>query len=199
MLLLVGANSPYKTIGDLLAARKAPDAGASINYGSAGSGGTSHLAMELFKTASGLKLTHVPYKGSVQSLTDLAGNNIQAALDTVSAAKPLVRSGNIRVLAVGTTFRLPDMPEVPTIAESLPGFESTAWGMFLMPKGTPEPIVKRLQAEFERLNALANTKEKLAVHGVVVSNRPAAELKKFMEKELVTWGKAVKSSGATVN
>ena len=198
MLLLVSANSPYKTIGDVIAAGR-NDNGASINYGSAGSGGTSHLAMEMFKTASGAKYTHVPYKGSVQSLTDLVGNSIQVALDTTSAAMPLIRSGNLRALAVGTSFRLPDMPNVPTIAESLPGFEATAWGMFLVPKGTPELIVKRLNAEFESYNARPIIKEKLAIQGVVIANRRASELKQFMERELITWGKAVKESGATID
>jgi tripartite-type tricarboxylate transporter receptor subunit TctC len=198
MVLLVNANSPYKTIGELLAAGRGPE-GSRINYGSAGSGGTSHLAMELFKTASGVKFTHVPYKGSVQSMTDLAGNSIQVALDTTGASLPFVRSGNLRVLAVGTSFRLPDMPNVPTIAESVPGFEATAWGMYLVPKGTPEPIVKRLVAEFDRLNALPMIKEKLALLGVLVSTRPYSDLKPFMERELVTWGKAVKVSGAKVD
>lgn len=198
MVLVVSANSPYKTIGDLLSAGRG-DNGASINYGSAGSGGTSHLAMELFKTASGTKFTHVPYKGSVQSLTDLVGNYIQVALDTTGATLPHLRSGNVRALAVGTSFRLPDMPNVPTIAESVPGFEATAWGMYLVPKGTPDLIVKRLSAEFQRLNGLPAIKDKLATQGIVVSNRPASELKPFMERELATWGKAVKESGATVD
>lgn len=135
----------------------------------------------------------------MQSLTDLVGNNIQVALDTTGAAMPLIRSGNLRALAVGTSFRLPDMPNVPTIAESLPGFEATAWGMFLVPKGTPELIVKRLNAEFENVNAMPTIKEKLSTQGIVVSNRRASELKQFMERELVTWGKAVKESGATVD
>ncbi len=91
------------------------------------------------------------------------------------------------------------MPNVPTIAESLPGFEATAWGMFLVPKGTPELIVKRLNAEFENVNAMPTIKEKLSTQGIVVSNRRASELKQFMERELVTWGKAVKESGATVD
>ena len=198
MLLMVSANSPYKTIGEVIAAGRTEN-GSSINYGSAGSGGTSHLAMELFKTASGTKYTHVPYKGSVQSLTDLVGNNIQVALDTTGAAMPFIRSGNLRALAVGTSFRLPDMPNVPTIAESLPGFEAIAWGMFLVPKGTPELIVKRLNTEFENLNAMPIIKEKLAIQNIVVSNRRTSELKQFMERELVTWGKAVKESGATVD
>ena len=132
-------------------------------------------------------------------MTDLVGNNIQVALDTTGAAMPFIRSGNLRALAVGTSFRLPDMPNVPTIAESLPGFEAIAWGMFLVPKGTPELIVKRLNTEFENLNAMPIIKEKLAIQNIVVSNRRTSELKQFMERELVTWGKAVKESGATVD
>lgn len=198
MVLVVNADSPYKTLADLLAAGRGPK-GDAINYGSAGSGGTSHLAMELFKMASGVKFTHVPYKGSVKALTDLAGNSVQVALDTTGATLPLLRSGMLRALAVGTATRLPEMPNVPTIAETLPGFEASAWGMYLVPNGTPEPVVRKLAAEFDRLNNLPAIKEKLATQGIIVSDLPPSKLKPFMQQQLAIWGNAVKVSGAKID
>ena len=198
MVLVVGANSPYKTIGDLIAAGRG-EKGSSINYGSTPSGNTQHLAMELFKAATGTKFTQVPYKGSVESITGLLGNFVEVSIDTTTATLAYLRSGKLNALAVSTRSRLPDIvPNVPAIAETVPGFEAVAWSLYLVPKGTPDPIVKRLGVEFQRLNALSAMKDRLTAMGVVASNRPAAELKPFIERELAVWGKAVKLSGAVI-
>jgi tripartite-type tricarboxylate transporter receptor subunit TctC len=196
MVLVTGASSPFTTIGELVRAGKAEN-GATINYGSIGNGGLAHLSMELFKTATGTKFTHVPYKGSAQLLTDLAGGSVQVAFDTGTAVRPFVRSGRVRVLGVGTTARLPDMPEAPTLAEAVPGFSSTAWGMYLVPRATPEPVVARLRDEFERLHAVPVIRDKMLELGVARFDHPPAALRKFLEQELEVWGKAVGLSGAT--
>src|SRR5690606_34032430 len=120
-------------------------------------------------------------------------------LETTAATLPFLEAGKLRALAVGTDSRLPNMPNVPAIAEFLPGFEATAWGMFLVPEGTPPAITKRLATEFEALNNSPVIKKKLEDLGMFASNRSHAQLKPFMERELATWGKAVEVSGATVD
>jgi tripartite-type tricarboxylate transporter receptor subunit TctC len=198
MVLVVAADAPYRTLADLVAAGRG-DKGSSINYGSSGSGGTAHLTMEMLKLASGTKFTHVPYKGSSAVLTDLMGHSVQVAFDTTGGTQSFLRSGTLRALGVGTTFRLADMPDVPSISESFPGFQAAAWGVFAVPKGTPAPIVQKLTTQFDALNAAPALKEKLATQSMVISSTPTSEMKPFMQREIETWGKAVKASGATVD
>jgi tripartite-type tricarboxylate transporter receptor subunit TctC len=197
MVLVVAAGSPFKTLAELIEAGRAEN-GASINYGSSGAGGTAHLTMELFKLQSGTKFTHVPYKGSSPMLTDLMNRSIQVAFDTTGGTQSMLRSGSLRALGVGTTFRLTDLPNVPAIGETLPGFDASAWGIYLVPKGTPAPIVAKLSAALARVNAKRETKDRLATLSMLVSDRPTSELKPFIQREIAVWGKAVKVSGATV-
>jgi tripartite-type tricarboxylate transporter receptor subunit TctC len=109
-----------------------------------------------------------------------------------------INYGSLRALGVGTAFRLTDLPNVPAIAETLPGFDASAWGIYLVPKGTPAPIVAKLSAALTRVNAKRETKDKLATLSMLVSDRPTSELKPFIQREIAVWGKAVKVSGATV-
>jgi len=197
-VLVVPVDSPFRTMADVLAAGRGAE-GVRINYGSAGQGSTSHLVMEMLKAEAGLKFTHVAYKGSVPALNDLIGGSTQVSLDTVSSVLPHLRSGRLRALGVSTAARLPDFPDVPAIAESVPGYEAVAWGMWAVPTGTPLPIVERLAKEFVDITQSPVVQQRLAAAGISVAERPREQLKPFMEAELDRWGKAVKASGATIN
>ena len=197
-ILVVNSSSPYKTLQELVAQGRGAN-GAAINYGSGGNGTTSHLAMEMLKAEGGLKFTHVPYKGSVPALNDLAAGAVQVVLETVSATLPYVKNGKARILGISMTRRHPELPDVAPIAEVVPGYESAAWGMFITPTGTPAPIVNRLAAELERITQTPAMRERLTALGVITLERPRGQLKPFMQSELERWGKAVKASGATMS
>jgi tripartite-type tricarboxylate transporter receptor subunit TctC len=197
-MLVVPTDSPFKTVADVIAAGRAPD-GVKINYGSAGQGSTSHLVMEMLKVEAGLRFTHVAYKGSVAALNDLIGGSTQVSLDTVSSVLPHLKSGRLRALGVSTAKRLPEFPDVPAIAESVPGYEAVAWGMWAVPTGTPLTIVERLARAFAEATQTPVVQQRLAAAGISVAERPRGQLKPFMEAELERWGRAVKASGATIN
>lgn len=197
-VLVVPTDSVFKNLEELLAAGRGPN-GAAINYGSAGQGSTSHLVMEMLKADAGLKFNHVAYKGSVPALNDLIGGSTQVSLDTVSAVLPLIKSKRLRALGVSTAKRLPEFPDVPAIAELVPGYDAVAWGMWAVPTGTPVPIIERLVNEFAQINQTSSVQQRLAAAGISLAERPRAQLKPFMQAELERWGRAVKVSGATLN
>jgi tripartite-type tricarboxylate transporter receptor subunit TctC len=197
-VMVVPTSSPFKSLEDVLVAGRGPN-GAMINYGSAGQGSTSHLVMEMLKAEAGLKFNHVAYKGSVPALNDLIGGSTQVALDTISAVLPLLKSARLRALGVSTAKRLPEFPGVPAIAESVPGYEAVAWGMWAVPTATPGAIIERLANEFAQINQAPVVQQRLAAAGISLSERPRVQLKPFMQSELERWGRAVKVSGATLN
>lgn len=197
-ILVVNSASPLRSMQELVTQGRGPN-GAAINYGSGGNGTTSHLAMEMLKAEGGLKFTHVPYKGSVPALNDLSAGAVQVVLETVSATLPYVKNGKARILGISMLRRHPELPDVPPIADVVPGYESAAWGMFLAPTGTPAPIVNRLSAEIERITQTSAMRERLTALGVITIERPRTQLKPFMQAEFERWGKAVKASGATMS
>ena len=197
-VLVVNANSPMRTLADAITAGRGPNA-ASISYASGGNGSTSHLVMEMLRSGANLGYTHVPYKGSIPAINDLIGGAVQITMETLSTTMPHIRSGRLRALAVSTAKRLPELPDVPAIAEVVPGYEAVAWGLFLAPAGTPTAIVDRLAAEFDQVNRMPAIKERLAQNGITLVDRPRAELKPWVASEVDRWGKAIKASGAKLN
>lgn len=197
-VLVVNANSPMRTLADAIAAGRGPNA-ASISYASGGNGSTSHLVMEMLRSGANLGYTHVPYKGSIPAINDLIGGAVQITMETLSTTLPHIRSGRLRALAVSTAKRLPELPDVPAIAEVVPGYEAVAWGLFLAPAGTPNAIVDRLAVEFDQVNRMPAIKERLAQNGITLVDRPRAELKPWVASEVDRWGKAIKASGAKLN
>jgi tripartite-type tricarboxylate transporter receptor subunit TctC len=164
VVIAVAAASEIKTIGQLIATGKS--APKTLNYGSPGNGSTPHLAVELFERAAGVSLTHVPYKGGSQAITDVLGGHVQAVAVNALEAQPLVSSGKLRVLVVMTPSRSGIFPEVPTVAESgFPGFEAAVWYGFVGPAGMPAAVVARLHTEIERALASAEVRERLASAG----------------------------------
>lgn len=186
LLLVTHPALPVKSTRDLIElARKRPG---DINYGSAGNGSTSHLSMALFNSATGTKMVHVPYKGSVQATTDLVGGMLQAGTNTMPAALPFVKSGRLRVLAITTPRRSPLLPEVPTVSESgVPGYEVTLWTGVFAPTGTPKEIVAQYGREIEASLAQPDAREALAKLGSEANFSPLEPFTAFLKVDFARW------------
>ena len=168
-------------------------------YGSAGSGSGGHLATEMFASQAGVKMTHVPYKGSAPALIDVIAGNTQLMVATLISSFPHIRSNRLKGIGVSSLKRSPVLPDVPAVAEALPGYEALVSYFFVAPAGVPSDIVAKLSAESMKALKQADTVERLARDGAVpVANTPE-ETAKVISSEIVRWGKAVNSSGAQEN
>jgi tripartite-type tricarboxylate transporter receptor subunit TctC len=192
-LLVVNNTVPARTVKELIdLARKKP-----LSFGSSGSGTSIHLSGELFNTMAGVKMQHIPYKGRAQAIPDLLGGRIDMIFDNMPSALPLVKSGELRAIAVTSAQRSPAAPNIPTIAESgLPGFEATSWFALYAPAGLPKDVQMKINAETLRVMALPDVKEKLATLGLEVNTGSPDALMQFMQQETTKWAKVVKESGA---
>jgi tripartite-type tricarboxylate transporter receptor subunit TctC len=193
-LLVVNNNVPAKTVPEFVAYLKAnPD---KLSFGSPGVGTSVHVSGELFKSMTGTKMTHVPYKGRQFAIPDLVGGSIQLMFDNMPSALPMAREGKIRAIAVTTAKRSSAAPEIPTIAESIPGFEATTWFALFAPAGTPKPVVDRLNAEVLRVFRLPEVAERLKTLGLEAVLSSPEELAAYQASEITKWTKVVKESGA---
>ena len=199
LFLAVNPAFPAQTAGDLVKAAKAQPG--KITYGSAGSGVTSHLTMELFKNAQGIDLQHVPYKGSPAAVTDLISGQVNAMIDTGPALLPHMRSGKVRVLAVASKARNAAAPNVPTMAEAgLGQFEAPAWVGLAAPKGTPKEIVDKLSKVLQSgWKDAADVREQLNAVGAEPAADTPEEFTRYIQSEMDKWALAVKLSGAKVD
>jgi tripartite-type tricarboxylate transporter receptor subunit TctC len=166
------------------------------NYASAGTGSTTHLAMEMLKTAAGIDLTHVPYNGNGPAGTAVMGGQVQALFGSMPAVLPHAKSGKVRPIAVGTTKRSPALPDVPTVAESgYPGFEVSLWLGFFAPKGTPVEIVNRLHSELVKIALSPEMKEQFERNGAApATNASSIELERLIKAELAKYSKVIKAA-----
>jgi tripartite-type tricarboxylate transporter receptor subunit TctC len=197
-ILVVHPSLPPRSVHELIAfARSRPG---QLNYGSGGTGGSIHLAAELFKSLAKVDMVHVPYKGSAPALIDLLGGLTQLMFATMPPALPHVKSGRLRPLGVTGTQRSPLVPELPTIAESaLPGYEITQWWALLGPSGLPPAIVTRLNSELNAILQQPDVKERFASEGAVTAPNTPEWLASFMKSEVTKWAKVVRTSGATAD
>lgn len=196
--LVVNKDFPPNNLKELIAYVKQNPG--KINYGSGGSGLTNHLTMELLKSSAGMQITHVPYKGAAAAITALIGGEINMMFESGPAVIPHVKSGKLKVIAVGTKARSVVLPEVPTVAEAgLPGFAAVAWAALLAPTGTPAPVVQRLNTELNTVLAKPAIKEKLISLGAEPVLTSPEQTVAFMKSELEIWAGAVKASGARVD
>jgi tripartite-type tricarboxylate transporter receptor subunit TctC len=192
-LLVVNNTVPARTVKELIElAKKEP-----LTFGSSGSGTSIHLSGELFNTLAGVKMQHIPYKGRAQAVPDLLGGRITMIFDNMPSALPLVKSGDVRAIAVTSAHRSPAAPNIPTIAESgLPQFEATSWFALLGPAGMPREVQLRINAETARVLALPDVKEKLATLGLDAAPAGPEALASLIQQETVKWARVVKESGA---
>ncbi|HZF85491.1 MAG TPA: tripartite tricarboxylate transporter substrate binding protein [Burkholderiaceae bacterium] len=198
LVIVAGTATPYKTLADLVKAAK--DKPESINYASSGSGTVSHLAMESFQKDAGIKLTHIPYKGAAQGITDVISGQVQLYVSSVPTLQAHIKSGKMRPLAITSLQRAPDLPQVPTVAESgYKRFESITWFGILGPAGLPKDIVAKLNTDINKALQDPVLKQKLAGQGADVQGSSAADFAKLIRDDIPRWGKLVKDSGAKVD
>jgi len=187
---------PAKTVAEFIAYCKANPG--KINMASSGSGTSVHLSGELFKSMTGCQMLHVPYKGAGPALTDLMGGQVDVIFDNLPSSVGHIKSGKIRALGVTSEGREPSMPQLPTIAETVPGYEATAWFGIGMPKGTPKDIIDKVNAEVNRALADPKMRERLAeLGGKPIAGTPE-DFGKVIAAETAKWEKVVISSGAKV-
>ncbi len=196
--LVVSADSPWQTAADVIAAaRKAPG---KINYGSGGNGSPQHIAMALFASQANLQLTHVPYKGATQAAVGLAGREVDAEFQGIATVNALVKAGKLRLLAVSTPKRLPQFPEVPTVAESgLPGFEFNSWFAIMAPAGTPKAVVQRVQVEVHKALGDASVREQLIAQGLTPRGSSPEELASALRAQLARYEALIRQAGITAD
>lgn len=193
-LLLVRADSPIKTMADLVAKAKASPG--KLDYASAGNGTSLHLAMEYFKSVTGTDMVQVPYKGSAPMVTDLLGGQVDVMFDNLPNAMPHVKAGKMRALAVTTPKRLPELPNVPTVAEQgYPGFEVAVWYGLAAPKGTPKPILDKLNAELQKALKSDDVKTIFAAQGVDVLGGSTNDFEKFFQAQDAKWAPVIRKAG----
>jgi tripartite-type tricarboxylate transporter receptor subunit TctC len=196
-VLVVHPSVPAKNLAELMAlAKKEPG---KLNYASLGNGTAAHLGMEMLKSEAGVDITHVPYKGSAPAVSDLLAGQVQMMVDGLPSALPHVKAGKLRAIAITSLHRAPSLPDLPTIAETYPGFYADAWSGLFAPKGTPQPVVDKLSAEVQRILKLPEVREKLAALGAEPVGSTQAEFAAHVKKEIGKWAKVVKTSGAKVD
>ena len=168
-----------------------------LSYGSGGIGAFHHLAAALFASMAGIKLTHVPYRGTAPALDDLMGGYIQLMFSDLGPALPLINAGKLRALAVTSTKRFAALPNVPPLAEAgVPGFDAAAWQAVMAPAETPQPIVAKLNSELNAIVAMGDTRARMADLGMnPVGTGSPEELQQFLQSEIVRWGKVVEAAG----
>jgi tripartite-type tricarboxylate transporter receptor subunit TctC len=193
-VLVVHPSVPVKNVKDLIAlAKKRPG---ELNYGSSGVGGFGHISGELFTLMTGTKMTHIPYKSSAPSLTDLVAGNIQILFNNMISTTPFVKAGRVRALATTGARRSPALPDLPTLDESgLKGYENSSWSAVAAPAGTPQAIVGRLHKEFVEILRMPDIQKKHAEVGAEIIASSPAEFQAYLKSELVKFEKLVKAAG----
>ena len=170
-----------------------------LNFASSGNGGVSHLTGEYFKSLAGIDMQHVPYKGDTPMITDLVAGRVSLAFGTAVAFLPYVQKGTLHALAVTNAKPSPVAPNLPTVAQTLPGFEALQWFGILMPAGTPADIVAKLNAETVKVLHLPEVRERFQAMGLEIVGNTPEQFAAFMRAETAKWGKIVKDSGAKID
>lgn len=198
LVIVANPSLPAKNVAELIALAKSKPG--ELNFASSGNGQSTHLSAELFASMAGVKMNHIPYKGSAPALTDTMGGQTQLMFDTMLSAMPHVKAGKLKALAVTSATRSPVAPDVPTVAESgLPGYEAIAWNGLLAPAGTPPEVLARLSAELKKVLAAPDVKDKFAAQGFAATWNSPEDFGRFMTSEVDKWAKVVKVSGAKVD
>lgn len=197
-VLLVSPALPASSVKDLIALAKAKPG--ELNYASSGSGGPSHMAMELFKSMAGAEIRHIPYKGAAPAATDVIAGRVQMMFFTLSAGLPHVKSGKLKPLAIAGARRVPQAPDVPTVNEAgVPGFEATTWFGVMVPAGTPNPVISQLHGAFSAALNAPEVRERLLAQGFELVGSTPIQFAAYIKAEIPKWANVVKASGAAVD
>jgi tripartite-type tricarboxylate transporter receptor subunit TctC len=194
LVLCVNPSVPAKTVAELTEWLKAN--AATATYASSGTGSSLHMSAELYIAMTGVKMQHVPYRGSSAAHPDILGGRTHLIFDTVTAIQSHITSGAVRALAVTTLKRSSAFPNVPTMAEAgLPGYDSSTWGGILAPAGTPKPLIQRLNAEINKILLLPDVREKLVVAGIEIQSGAPEDFGRVIRQEVDKWGDVIKKAG----
>jgi tripartite-type tricarboxylate transporter receptor subunit TctC len=193
LVVVASKNGPYKSLKDLIAAaKKAPG---TINYGSPGAGTITHLAAELLQLQAGIKLVHVPYKGSGPAMADLLGGQVPVIFTSIPSAAPQIKAGSAVPLAVTSLKRSPAMPDVPTVAESgYPDFDVRVWYGLLAPANTPKPIIQTLNTELNKILAMKDVQDALAAQGATAMPTTPAQFSQTIAADYKKWRGVIQSA-----
>ena len=192
-LLVVNPAIPVKNVNELIAYVKARPG--QVSYGSGGMGTTSHLAGELFKSLAKVDMTHIPYKGNAPAITDLIGGQTQIMFATMPTVLPYVKADKLRALAVIGSSRASSLPDVPTVAETLPGFDVSNWIGIFAPAGTPKPIISKLNAEIIKIMQQPAVQKRLETEGAKFKPMTPEAFGAFQKNEALKWAKTIKDAG----
>ncbi|GGG41837.1 exported protein [Caldovatus sediminis] len=196
LFVTVTPSLPVRSIAELLDhARAHPGR---LNYTAGSPGGGPHLAAEQFRLLTRVSLQFVPYRGSGPGLQDLAAGNVQVGFDSMTSASPLVRGGQIRPIAVTAPRRVPSFPDVPTVAETVPGFTAETWVGAFLPARTPEPVVARLHAALAEALAAPDLRERIIASGSAPGGEPREAFAAFVAEEMATWARVVREAGIRI-
>jgi Uncharacterized protein conserved in bacteria len=194
MILVVHPSLPAGSVKALIALAQAKPDG--INYASSGTGSTAHLSSELFKSMAGVRMVHVPYKGAGPALTDLVGGQVQTMFTGISSTLPYVKAGKLKALAVSSEKRLPILPDVPAVAEDLPGYEVVTWYGLFTPAGTPSAVIDRLQETLAQVFASPDAQSRLAALGADAHTNTPQQFALAIAQERAKWARIIRDSGA---
>ena len=197
MIFVVNANSPYKTLPQVIEAARDPKV--KLNYGSSGVGGLNHIATELFHSLAGTAAVHVPYKGINNAVIDMIGGNIQFMITTVASVGEQIKAGKVRALAVSSLERLNSMPELPNIAEYVPGYVAEAWWGVFAPGGTPKPVVDRLNAVIRTITEQPDMRKLFAQEAAEPVALTPTEFSTYYTDEIARWRKVVRERNLAAN
>ena len=193
LVLVVNPSVPVSSVKELITYDRANPG--KLNYGSAGSGSTPHLVAELFNQMAGTRTTHVPYKGTGPALNDLLGAQIQLIFGGMAPMIPLVKSNRLRGIAVTSGKRSNAIPDIPTVAETIPGYAAVSWVAVLGPKALPRDIVTRWNMELDRIVRLPDVKERLVSDGIEPVGGPAERFREVLRRDVAKWQSVVKLAG----
>jgi tripartite-type tricarboxylate transporter receptor subunit TctC len=196
-VLVVNSTVPVKTVKELIDYARAHPG--KLNFASAGIGSSSHLAGELFKHDARIDIVHVPYKGTAPALQDLLAGSVSMAIDSIAVYRPYIESRKLRALAVSSRERSPILPDVPPIADTLPGFDAAVVNYISVRSGTPKEIVARLNREINALLLTPEVKDYLQSHGVVPRGNTSEEMAALVKSESAKWKQVIQVSGAKVD
>ncbi|WP_254775935.1 tripartite tricarboxylate transporter substrate binding protein [Ralstonia sp. 25mfcol4.1] len=198
LVLVTAPSTPVHNVAELIAMARANPG--KVTFASSGNGQSTHLSAELFDSMAGIRMTHVPYKGSAPALTDVMAGQATVMFDTMLSAMPFVRDGKLRALAVTGAARSPAAPDIPTMAQAgLPGYEATAWNALLLPAGTPAAVVDKLGEALKAVLTQEDVRTRFATQGFTATWTSPADTGRFVASEIDKWGKVVKASGATID
>ena len=198
LVLVAHPQFPANSIKEVIELAKSKSGG--LNFASSGNGQSTHLSAELFNTMAGIKMSHVPYKGSAPALTDVMSGQVDVMFDTTLSAMPFVKAGKLKALGLTSPVRSPAAPDVPTIAESgLLGYEVFAWNGVFVPTGTPKAVVQQLNDQIRKAMLLPQVKDKFSAQGFAASWNSPENFGVFVKNEVDKWSRTVKASGATLD